>query len=487
MQFYQMAAFTYGVQTNDYYSPTQDGVRDMLRQKEDAIKAQFKQPEMPKAKKDMTKEDWQAYQDAQKKVEQQRREAQDKVRKDMRYVTAALGDMRDALRYTTVRYEPKRKVTLPHDYKYPDAKPKSPVAAATMMGQSVECPPDANGPEAYAKWMTSPENPRFTNVIANRLWKKVFGMGLIEPVDELMDNTEAVNPELMKHLEKLMISVGYDMKAYLRVLYNTAAYQRSVTRDEVIAGVPYHFTGPVLRRMSAEQMWDSFVALINPTPDMPDVRTREDVQRRIATARKLGDGLDSLSPEEMLKGAEAAGVKYRLQADKVNELQKKIADARANEDKDTAKALSKELSGYQADARRSINENIYVPAVMKLAAKVGGSAKPVSDGSAVLTFAQNDAGAMNSMMGSYGGTYERIKVPGYDIKEKTPEEKAASRIRRSSAITFSSARRSPVTGSAPLRSQAPPRAGITCVSSARATGRPSRTPTTTPAFRRCSL
>jgi hypothetical protein len=45
--------------------------------------------------------------------------------------------------------------------------------------------------------MTSPENPRFTKVIANRLWKKVFGLGLIEPVDELMDSTVAMNPALM--------------------------------------------------------------------------------------------------------------------------------------------------------------------------------------------------------------------------------------------------------------------------------------------------
>ena len=43
----------------------------------------------------------------------------------------------------------------------------------------------------------------------------------------------------------------------------------------------YHFTGPILRRMSAEQMWDSFVALINPTPDMPDLANREQGDRRL--------------------------------------------------------------------------------------------------------------------------------------------------------------------------------------------------------------
>jgi hypothetical protein len=428
MQFYQMAAFTYGVQANDYYSPTQEGVRDIMRGKEDAARAQIKQPEMPKAKKDMTKEDWQAYQDAQKKYEQQRRDAQEKVRKDTRYVSSALNDMRQALRYTSVRYEPKRQVTLPHDYKYPDAKANAKVAAKTMMGQSVECPPDAKGPDAYAKWMTSPENPRFTTVIANRLWKKAFGLGLIEPVDELLDTTEAVNPELMKHLEKLMISVGYDMKAYLRVLYNTKTYQSSVTREEVVAGVPYHFTGPVLRRMSAEQMWDSFVALINPTPDMPNLPIREQNDRRIAIAHKLADGLDGLTPEEMYNGAAAAGEKYRSTAQKVNELQKKISEARANDDKDTVKILNKELNGYQQDTRRSLNDNLYVPAVMKLATKAGAPSEAATNGAAgTPAVAQNDGNMMNSMMGSYGGTYEKIKVPGYDRKELTVEQEAAAR------------------------------------------------------------
>ena len=46
----------------------------------------------------------------------------------------------------------------------------------------------------------------------------------------VMDGTVAVNPELMKHVEQLMRSCGYDVRAYLRVLYNTQAYQREVTR-----------------------------------------------------------------------------------------------------------------------------------------------------------------------------------------------------------------------------------------------------------------
>jgi hypothetical protein len=149
--------------------------------------------------------------------------------------------------------------------------------------------------QAYARWMTSPENPRFTTVIANRLWKRVFGLALIEPLDELMDTTVPMIPEMEKHLEKLVVDLKYDMKAVLRVLYNTKAYQAQATREEHSPGTVYHFTGPLLRRMSAEQMWDSFVTLINPSPDMINQANREQMEQRILQAKKIADSVESLS------------------------------------------------------------------------------------------------------------------------------------------------------------------------------------------------
>ena len=185
-----------------------------MAQEEQAARDKFT---IPKPTKNMTQEQREELKKKAEEMGKQQRLATEQVRKEQRYIGEALNDVRNTLRYTTVNLR-KRDLRFPHDYQYPDMKPKETVKAATMMGQPVDCPPEAVGPEAYAKWMTSPENPRFTNVIANRLWKKVFGMGLIEPVDELMDSTVAMNPELMKHLEKLMVSLKYDMKAYLRVL-----------------------------------------------------------------------------------------------------------------------------------------------------------------------------------------------------------------------------------------------------------------------------
>lgn len=438
MQFYQMAAFTFGVETNDYYGPTQVGTRQLLSQRVQAERDKFK-PAPPK--KNMTPEEKKAYRAMLEEMGKKARLAGEAVRKELRPQEEVLADIRNSLRYTSVSFNEKRQLRLPHDYQYTDAKPKSQVFPATMMGKPVAVEPGANPLEAYASWVVSTENPRFTTVIANRLWKKVFGLGLIEPVDELMDSTVPMNPELMKHLEGLMVSNKYDMKAYLRVLLNTSAYQRAVTREEIPAGATYHFTGPLLRRMSAEQMWDSFVALINPTPDMINAPVRELNERRVLAARKLSDALNELTPEEMLKGVELAAKKYRAQVAEVTALQKQIAEARANDDKETVRALGRKVNELQRAAREEVSAQILVPAVLKLAARIPGTrilakgAKPTSGGAP--TVAMADGGSMMSMMS--GGTMEPgmspdvIKIPGYDKPEKTDAEIKAEREKQLAA------------------------------------------------------
>ena len=76
MQFFKMAAFTYGVQTQDYNGGIMGDVRDLLREQEDAARAAIKEPQRPQRPKisgKMTKEERaaaeKAYTDAYKKYE----------------------------------------------------------------------------------------------------------------------------------------------------------------------------------------------------------------------------------------------------------------------------------------------------------------------------------------------------------------------------------------------------------------------------------
>ena len=475
MQFFKMAAFTYGVQTQDYNGGIMGDVRDLLREQEDAARAAIKEPQRPQRPKitgKMSKEEraaaektytdaYKAYEAEMKVVLQKRRDVQDKLRKDQRGYQEAMNDVRDTMRYTSVSTRD-AKLTLPHDYQYSDAKPKSAVSAGTMMGHDCVTQNGETPLQAYARWMTSPENPRFTTVIANRLWKRVFGLALIEPLDELMDMSVPMIPEMEKHLEKLVIDNKYDMKAVLRVLYNTKAYQAQVSREEHAPGNVYHFTGPLLRRMTAEQMWDSFVTLINPNPDMVNQASREQMEQRILQARKIADGIDSLSPEQALAGLEKAAKIYASNRERTDVQQKLYLDARraSKEASDKADAMKdgpekekaiaeakalreksdkirSEVNRIQQEGRRVTFAQVITDGQKKLFEKVTG--KPYQNVSLAAAGGSEAAPAMmagdSMMMMSNGTRTERVIIPGYDRKELSKEEKeaAAAKVRESLA------------------------------------------------------
>ncbi len=157
-------------------------------------------------------------------------------------------------------------LTLPMDYKYDDAKAGEAVEMHTIFGKQVSSKKEAR--TEYAKWMTAVDNERFTLVMANRLWKRVMGRGLVEPLDDWKEDTVASNPQLMKFLAGQFSNSRYDIKKMLRAMYNTKTYQRQSTTSDVPEDKPYYFPGPVLRRMTAEQVWDSICTLVIPNPDM---------------------------------------------------------------------------------------------------------------------------------------------------------------------------------------------------------------------------
>ncbi len=113
----------------------------------------------------------------------------------------------------------------------------------------------------FAKWMTSPANPRFAMTISNRLWKLVFGVAVKEPISDIDDTNDSYNPMLLGHLANEMVRLKFDIRAFMRLLCNTQTYQREAATGQITPGEPYYFPGPILRRMSAEQAWDSCVTL----------------------------------------------------------------------------------------------------------------------------------------------------------------------------------------------------------------------------------
>ena len=165
---------------------------------------------------------------------------------------------------------------FPEDYAYNDAKPGDPVTPRFITwGSEKTLPLTGKRPQRlrkhFADWMTSVENPRFAAAIANRLWKKLFGVAVKDPVTDLDVLDDATNPELLRFIAQLMKDVDFDLQQFQRIVLNTKTYQQqvSVTPPE---GEAFRFSGPLLRRMTAEQTWDSIVLLLR-GPEIDQLKT----------------------------------------------------------------------------------------------------------------------------------------------------------------------------------------------------------------------
>jgi hypothetical protein len=157
-------------------------------------------------------------------------------------------------------------LALPHDYQYDDAKPFERVEPHLLWGTVPATARTADGREQFAAWVVSRSNRQFARTIANRLWKKVMGVGLVEPVDDFREENPASDPELLEQLTDLVLRLDFDLREYVRVLVSTSAYQRSAVIHDPTAAEPFRFAGPALRRMTAEQVWDSIVGLVARNP-----------------------------------------------------------------------------------------------------------------------------------------------------------------------------------------------------------------------------
>src|SRR3954470_1741994 len=81
--------------------------------------------------------------------------------------------------------------------------------------------------EYLAEWLTSPTNPYFARSITNRVWANFFGVGLIEPIDDLRLSNPASNEELLSAASKFLVDHKFDLNALMREILQSAAYQRS--------------------------------------------------------------------------------------------------------------------------------------------------------------------------------------------------------------------------------------------------------------------
>ena len=118
--------------------------------------------------------------------------------------------------------------------------------------------------EAFADWLTAPENPLFARVAVNRLWQWHFGVGLHRQASDFGKQAgKPTHPKLLDWLAAEFVKSGYRMKSMHRLMVTSDAYKKASDAGSEFAKSqqidPHNDTlwRFPLQRLEAEPIWDA--------------------------------------------------------------------------------------------------------------------------------------------------------------------------------------------------------------------------------------
>jgi hypothetical protein len=131
------------------------------------------------------------------------------------------------------------------------------VSARFLGGQEPRWSPDTRSRATLAAWLTAAENPYFARATANRVWAHLFGIGIVQPVDDFCDQNPPSHPEVLDELARQLTAHKFDVKFLIRALTATRAYQRTSAAAGSNAADPRLFSRMAVKGLSPEQLFDS--------------------------------------------------------------------------------------------------------------------------------------------------------------------------------------------------------------------------------------
>jgi len=158
---------------------------------------------------------------------------------------------------------PRRELTIPGTKKV--------VTASHLDGSTPAWRPRADTREILAEWVTAPDNPYFARAVVNRVWARFFGVGLIEPADDLDGEAGSELSGLLDELAGQFRAHRYNLKFLIRVLTATEAYNLSSVAHQAESATSMFASMPV-RGLSPRQLFDSLTQATGAEPG--DARAR---------------------------------------------------------------------------------------------------------------------------------------------------------------------------------------------------------------------
>ena len=128
---------------------------------------------------------------------------------------------------------------------------------------------------ALAKWMTRPENSYFARATVNRTWWRLFGRGIVRPVDDMHEANVPSHPQLLDLLSRRFIESGFDLKFLTRAIVLSRAYQRTSRPGESADNQAALFGRMSIKVLSAGQLYDSLETICGPAAKVTGIDARQ--------------------------------------------------------------------------------------------------------------------------------------------------------------------------------------------------------------------
>jgi Protein of unknown function (DUF1553)/Protein of unknown function (DUF1549) len=142
-----------------------------------------------------------------------------------------------------------------------------PLEPTTLFGEAKVIDADHDPREALADWMTSADNPFFSQVAANRLWAEVMGVGIVDPVDDLRATNPASNQALLSALADYFRSIHYDNKKFLFTIFTSQTYSLSSQPNDSNALDSRNYSRHYRKRLRAEVVADAITDITGKSED----------------------------------------------------------------------------------------------------------------------------------------------------------------------------------------------------------------------------
>ncbi len=157
-------------------------------------------------------------------------------------------------------FSPLKEVAAKHELTVPDTERT--VSAAFLDGTLPVWTEEASARAKLAEWITAKNNPLLSRALANRMWAHFFGIGLVDPLDDLDESNLPSHPALLALLANEFATHDFRFEHLIRAITLSRAYQLTSQTTDENQRDPRRFAAMPVRGLSAEQLFDSLALAV---------------------------------------------------------------------------------------------------------------------------------------------------------------------------------------------------------------------------------